>query len=37
LLGKAEQADFLRKLAFSGGGASEPHRLKYIVVVDRFV
>ena len=22
----------MRKLAFPGGGASEPHRLKYIVV-----
>jgi len=25
------------KLTFSSGGASKPHRSKYIVVVDRFV
>jgi hypothetical protein len=37
LSGKVEQADSLRKLTFSGGGASKPHRSKYILVVDRFV
>ena len=36
LVGKAEQADFW-KLAFPGGGASEPHRSKYIAVVGCFM
>jgi len=36
-IGKAEQAGLFGKPTFPGGGASKPHRSKYIVVVDRFV
>ena len=36
-MGKAEQVDFLEGLLFPGGGASKPHRSKYILVVDRIV
>jgi len=36
-VGKAEQAYFFQSLLFPGGGASKPHRSKYILVVDRFV
>jgi hypothetical protein len=36
VLGKAEQEDFLEGSLFSGGGASEPHRLKYSVVGTSF-
>jgi hypothetical protein len=34
---KAEPVDFLESSLFSGGGASKPHRSKYIVVVNRIV
>jgi hypothetical protein len=35
-VGKAEQTDFLKGLLFLGGGASKPHRSKYILVGSSF-